>query len=581
MDAGWDHACALSRGLATCWGRHANQRASAPTNVKFAAIGAGAEHSCGLTIAGDLRCWGRNDDGRATSRPGPFLAMAVGIAHTCVLRNDRTAQCQGDNESGQTDAPNSAFAQITAGSDHTCGLLLTGAVECWGSKDGKTRKIQFGPRGRFLSISAGWNTTCGVTDKGHAKCWSSAYYIRPPDPYDQLNFAGVLTAATTERPTDIFPWPSGGLAILDQRGYLDLYFEDYKSRRILDLTDKTDSPRGERGVLTAAVDPEFAEFPYLYVYYTAKIQNDKTRGRLARYPIVDGRASLEDELVILDIERSTESDIHWGGQIRFGKDGMLYLGVGDSTCLQCPQSLDNLHGKIIRIDVRGASVDRPYRVPEDNPFVAIPDARPEIWAYGLRNPWRMAFDPLGERLWIGDVGNDAEEEVSIAVAGANLGWPVFEGSKCFTASGSAADQQGVNTTTKACNELENHTAPVVSYDRTEGNCAVVGGIVYTGASIPWLHGAYLFGDYCSGRVWALDGDQDSGWQMIQIADLDRLVSSFGTDSAGDVLVLTFDGPILRLVETKADFSPSATHVTSVTRVVVPLETDPDSTPGAL
>ena len=105
---------------------------------------------------------------------------------------------------------------------------------------------------------------------------------------------------------------------------------------------------------------------------------------------------------------------------------MLYLGIGDSSCFECPQSLDNLHGKIIRIDVRGATAEEPYQIPVDNPLLNTPDARPEIWAYGLRNPWRMAFDPQTGRLWIGDVGQDIEEEVSVAFAGANLGWPIYE-----------------------------------------------------------------------------------------------------------------------------------------------------------
>ena len=225
---------------------------------------------------------------------------------------------------------------------------------------------------------------------------------------------------------------------------------------------------------------------------------------------------------------------------------MLYLGIGDSSCFECPQSLDNLHGKIIRIDVRGATVEQPYQVPDDNPLLDTPGARPEIWAYGLRNPWRMEFDPQTGRLWVGDVGQDTAEEVSVVVAGANLGWPKYEGSQCLVVGDAAAYHYGVSTG-YPCSEPDSETAPVITYDHTSENCAVIGGVVYRGAEIPWLDGVYLFGDACSGRVWALDGDARAGWRMVEIAHEGRRISSFGTDTAGEVYVLTFGGPVLRLV----------------------------------
>lgn len=192
-------------------------------------------------------------------------------------------------------------------------------------------------------------------------------------------------------------------------------------------------------------------------------------------PIFDGRAILDDELVILNIERPTASPHHWGGAIRFGPDGQLYLGIGDATCRVCPQDLGTLQGKIIHIDVRDASPAQPYRVPNSNPFVGVPGARPEIWAYGLRNPWRMAFDPHDGRLWIADVGSHSQEEVTVARHGANLGWPLI---------------------TYATHQ--------------HGDCAIVGGAVYSGTQMPWLMGSHLFGDYCSGRIWALVSDVGDG-----------------------------------------------------------------------
>ena len=255
---------------------------------------------------------------------------------------------------------------------------------------------------------------------------------------------------------------------------------------------------------------------------------------------------------------------------------MLYLGIGDGKCRECPQSLDTLHGKIIRIDVRGVSADTPYRVPDDNPMRETPDARPEIWAYGLRNPWRMAFDPQDGTLWVGDVGEENEEEVSIATRGANLGWPLYEGFRCRE----SADMTNIDPkliSAFLCHDTRSFTKPIVSYNRDVG-CAVVGGVVYRGTAIPWLNGVYVFGDYCSGRVWALAGDEDSGGLMLVVADLDRLLSSFGTDANGEVLILTFRGPLLRLVDAEEVYAPSGTHKALTPMVRALLDTRAPLTP---
>ena len=344
----------------------------------------------------------------------------------------------------------------------------------------------------------------------------------------------------------------------ERTGSIIAYSRGSPPSEILDLTDRIEYEDREQGLLSAAVDPDFDESPFLYVFYTAPGESEDDVGftRLTRFPVVDGRAVRAQELIILEIPQTTPHNYHYGGAIQFGPDGMLYLGIGDGHCIECPQSLGSLHGKIIRIDVRGANAEQPYKAPEDNPFVGMPSARPEIWAYGLRNPWRMAFDPRDGRIWIGDVGQKAEEEVSIAAAGANLGWPAFEGFDCFTLDESVGGQYQTDKSIEyQCDELEDLTAPVVSYGRSQG-CAIVGGVVYRGADIPWLEGVYLFSDFCSGRIWALDQDAGTGWRMIEIADLPLLVSSFGTDEAGNVYVLTFTGPILRLVEAESGYISS-------------------------
>ena len=568
VDAGWDHACALGGDGATCWGWEADGRATPPAGVVFTAIGAGAEHSCGLTSGGDLRCWGKNDNGRAESHSGPFLALAVGIAHTCVLRSDGTAVCQGENAAGQSDPPDTVFTQLTAGSEHTCGILPNGALECWGGIADKISKVSnrqlAAPPGNFSSISAGWKSTCAVNAQGHAECWESAHRVTPFPPYDRLNFENVIPGYTSHQPTEVFSWPAGGLAVTDRAGSIVAYSLGSPPSQILDLADRIESDDREQGLLSAAVDPDFGESPFLYVFYTAPGESEDDEGytRLTRFPVADGRAVREEELIILEIPQTAPHNYHYGGAIRFGADGMLYLGIGDGHCFECPQSLESLHGKIIRIDVRGANAEQPYQVPDDNPFIGTSEARPEIWAYGLRNPWRMALDPRDGKLWIGDVGQKAQEEISIAAAGANLGWPVFEGFDCFTLDKTVGEYQDV-TIEYQCDEFEGVTAPVMSYGRSQG-CAVVGGVVYRGAAIPWLDGVYLFSDYCSGRIWALDNDAQAGWRMIEIADLNLLVSSFGTDAAGEVYVLMFGGPILRLVEAELGYVPSVNIVPSVT-----------------
>lgn len=577
IDAGWDHACALSGANVTCWGRSADERATPPSGVEFTAIGAGAEHSCGLTASGDLVCWGKNDNGRATSRPGPFRALAVGITHTCVLREDGTALCQGESSDGQSSPPIAPFTDISAGADHTCGSLETGHLECWGGKADGAAHASYAPPGRFTSVSLGWESGCGVISANQVACWRSAHAPRPPEPYGRLLLDIVAPGVSISAPTEALPWPSGGLLIAERSGAIMVLTPEFNVEPLLDLSTIADSNGGEKGFLSVAIDPQFEDYEFIYVYYTLNVGDDPTTAfaRLSRFSVINGSAARDSELVILDILRHTQSEIHWGGAIRFGPDGTLYLGIGDSSCLDCPQDLSSLHGKIIRIDVREASADQPYRIPEDNPFADVPDARPEVWALGMRNPWRMAFDSQDGSLWVADVGERFEEEVTVVTPGANLGWPVLEGQLCSNLGDVAdLDKFAVEKHTiyhdNACSKVEQFTSPIITYtNRRSETCAVIGGSVYRGAAIPWLSGTYFFGDFCSGLVWALDEDADAGRHMIQIADLDHLITSFGVDENGELLILTFAGPVFRLAEAAAGLAPSVTRVPLATVVTAP------------
>ena len=246
-----------------------------------------------------------------------------------------------------------------------------------------------------------------------------------------------LASSSSSALWKLFPWINGGLAVVEQEGLIAAYSDEPNvapHKTILDLTDKTVCCNAESGMFSAALDPQFEKFPFLYVYYRVASRHaygENMPGlvsRLARFRVEDGRAVKDSELTIL--EAVHPRDHHYGGAIRFGSDGLLYLGIGYNTAQhEKAQLLDTLLGKIIRIDVRGATPEQPYRIPPDNPFVNDPEARPEIWAYGLRNPWRMDFAPDG-RLFIADVGSGLQEEVSIAAAGDNLGWPLC-GRQCL------------------------------------------------------------------------------------------------------------------------------------------------------
>ena len=503
------HLCALNaEGTAACWGE---QSASPAEGPRYTVIGAGRRFGCGLTPAGDLECWGRNNHGRAEGREGPFTTLAVGRRHLCALRLDGTAHCQGNNQFDQLDPPDAVFTGIAVGQDYSCGLTDAGAVVCWGTRESP-------PAGSFATLFAGPERACALRSDGAAACWAMRGGLAP------LNVTQAFGGRTFDQPVELFPWPGGGLAVAERRGTIAVHVPGAAPRPVLDLTART-STLYERGLLGVALDPEVDAFPYLYLWYsyrTLDVDDAPVTGRLSRFTILEGRVDAESELVVLEVP--DQPGLHAGGGLRFGPDGMLHLGVGDWQREETAQDPGDLRGKLLRIDVRGATAARPYRIPDDNPLAGTPDARPEIWALGLRNPWRMSFDAEG-RLWVADVGFALEEEVSLAAPGANLGWPLWEGAHCRA----GAD---------ACAALAGATPPVATYGRELG-CAIIGGV-----HVP--DGAYLFGDYCSGRIWALEDDGEAGWTMRAVASAGRRIIAFGTGADGEVYVLTEDGPVLRL-----------------------------------
>ena len=535
--AGSHHTCALDpAGYAQCWGRETAGRSKPPPGLAFTAIAVGAKHSCGLTAAGALQCWGKNDLGQANNHPGPFQSLTLGNRNTCALRRDGTAWCQGDNAAGQSRPPPGIFTQIAAGGDYACGLRPGGRLECWGGGFG----AELGePAGAFTAVSGREDFFCALA-AGYPQCWR--YPPGSPQPAaEPVEIA--YTEASGEKlrqPVDLFPWPGGRLALAEREGLIllcdyraEVYCEMSGNPPLLDLTNRVDATAAESGLLSAALDPDFDRHPFLYVYYTPR--TNPRKGRLSRFPVVEGRVDPAAELVILEL--AMPDDYHFGGAVRFGPDDLLYLGIGDNRSAAAAQNPASRRGKIIRIDVRGATPEQPYQVPADNPFLARPEFRPEIWAYGLRNPWRMSFDAAG-RLWVSDVGSagaQAAEEVSIVTAGANLGWPLFEGPLCY---GDKAQ----------CAELADYAPPAFTYGREEG-CAIIWGGEYRGAALPRLAGSYLFSDYCNNRLWALTPDGEGGWSRRLVATPGPAVHNiiaFGADAAGEMYVLAANRRLLKL-----------------------------------
>lgn len=291
----------------------------------------------------------------------------------------------------------------------------------------------------------------------------------------------------------------------------------------------------EQGLLGLAFHPKFAENGRFFIHYVDRREgHDVSIVEEWRAPGPDPRAGApKAERVVLTVEQPYQN--HNAGQLLFGPDGMLYVAYGDGGYMGDPhdhgQNLKTHLGAMLRLDIDGGA---PYTIPKDNPFVANAEALPEIWAYGLRNPWRFSFDPQG-RLIIADVGQNKWEEVSIAERGDNLGWRVMEGLACYNPE-------------TGCDKRDKR-APIYVYGHEEG-ISITGGYVYTGAAIPALTGRYVFGDFGSGRLWALDLPARAGdaAKVYALGGFGVHPSSFARDEAGELYLLDFGtGDVLQLV----------------------------------
>lgn len=298
----------------------------------------------------------------------------------------------------------------------------------------------------------------------------------------------------------------------------------------LDNTSRTNSSGGEQGLLGIAFPPGFQTKRYFYINYTSQQGIGDTK--IDRVPLSANNetANVTQAQTLLTIVQPFSN--HNGGQMAFGPDGYLYIGVGDGGSGGDPmnnaQNLSTLLGKILRIDVEGGGVG--YRIPTGNVFGN------EIWSYGLRNPWRFSFDRDNGDLYIADVGQNLYEEIHFqdrtAAGGQNYGWRIMEGNHCFNTTN--CNRTGLNI-------------PVQEFTHSDGNCSVTGGYVYRGSLYPALQGAYIYGDFCSGRIWGL---KRSGgvWESKLLADTNLRISTFGEDEEGNLYLADFNtGDIYQII----------------------------------
>jgi len=332
---------------------------------------------------------------------------------------------------------------------------------------------------------------------------------------------------------------SGRLFVVEQTGRIRIIAADgtLLATPFLDLSGSV-SKGGEQGLLGLAFHPSYATNGKFYVDFTnAAGDTAINEYRVSSDPNVAARSSGRR---ILTIDQPYPN--HNGGNIAFGPNGYLFIGMGDGGSAGDPgnraRNIDSLLGKLLRIDVNGSTGSRPYRIPASNPYVGRA-GRDEIYARGLRNPWRWSFDRATGNLWIGDVGQNRYEEIDRSTSasgrgrGADYGWHVMEGLACYSPS-SGCSKAG-------------KTLPVATYSHSAGDCSVIGGFVYRGSVATSLIGRYLFADYCSGRIWSISAGARAPAPRALFLDTALNLTSFGQGQDGELYVTASDGTVRHIV----------------------------------
>lgn len=300
-------------------------------------------------------------------------------------------------------------------------------------------------------------------------------------------------------------------------------------QKVIDIRDRVNAG-GEKGLLGMAFHPDHPNNQRVFLSYTGNCPAGGLCSYISEFSLSTNSGGLlelgDEERHLIELPQPYAN--HNGGQIAFGPDGKLYIGFGDGGAAGDPhgnaQNLSTLLGKLLRVDVNRG---QPYAIPADNPFVGSANARPEIYAYGLRNPWRWSFDRQGGEFWLADVGQNKWEEVNVITAGGNYGWNPREGSHCYIVMD--------------CNK-SGLIDPVTEYSHEEGQ-SITGGYVYRGVALPQLNGTYVFGDFVSGVIWGYA----NGARYVLLRDTGVNISSFAEDAAGELYVLDFSsGRVLKI-----------------------------------
>jgi glucose/arabinose dehydrogenase len=348
------------------------------------------------------------------------------------------------------------------------------------------------------------------------------------------------------KPVDISHAGDARLFITEQTGFIRIIAEDgtVLPEPFLDISGPVNDSGNERGLLGLAFHPDYANNGYFFVNYTGPGGHT----RISRFSVSASDPNVADpgsEVILLTADQPFSN--HNGGELAFGPGGYLYIGTGDGGSANDPQNsgqtAGTLLGKMLRIDVDNQDAGFNYAIPASNPYADPNDGIPgEIWAFGMRNPWRFSFDRLTGDLWIGDVGQGEWEEIDYQPAGSeggeNYGWRCYEGTHAFNLNG--------------CGPAQDYVMPVFEYSHTaSGGCSVTGGFVYRGCTYPSLYGHYIFADYCNGQFWAMKSDGQGGWDVFTLSNLSNLqYTSFGENYEGELFVTAHtQGKIYRVVET--------------------------------
>jgi glucose/arabinose dehydrogenase len=420
------------------------------------------------------------------------------------------------------------------------GALVCAASVCAGCSGGGDDDGRPAPSVTFATVPGASSTSSAITSPSGTSpsgtvapggsTPSSTAPAQPGPPAAGTPVVSFAPVAELDQPVDV-AWRAGDptMFVVERAGRIVPVRDGRAGGAVLDITGSTHG-EGERGLLGLAFSPDGAT---AYIDHT-NAQDDTV---VASYRVgPDGVFDAASRTELLTIDQPYPN--HNGGNVMIGPDHMLYIGMGDGGSGGDPErralNVGELLGKILRIDPT-PSGDSPYTVPPDNPFAGVEGARPEIWAVGVRNPWRMSFDPATGDLWFGDVGQDAIEEVDVAWAadgagrGMNFGWSAFEGTHRYN-----EDQPADGT-----------TPPIYEYPHGDAGCSISGGAVYRGSAVPALAGWYVFGDYCSGHVTALRVDARALTDVVMLGSLDS-VAAVRAGPDGELYVVSIGGTISQI-----------------------------------